>query len=124
MTPMLMSSLSRVTVLNRKKRVQVLELEEEAGEDVDDDDGAVAAAWGRGREGSASTEGTDAAGPDAEAAVATSINSAYLLQVKQVLTVKTRFSYAVYLNLMRNVDDLYTTNPVLLQHDFGTRFYR
>lgn len=61
--------------------LKVLELVEEAGEDLEDDDGAVAAALGREREGSSATVGRDAA----EAAAVANVISVYMLQARVYL---------------------------------------
>lgn len=57
---------------------QVLELVEEAGEDVEDDDGAVAAALGARH----ATAAAAIAEPGAVAGETTSVMSVYMLQVK------------------------------------------
>lgn len=68
--------------LDEFKTKQVLELEEEAGEDVEDDDGAVAAAWGRGKEGLPSTAAADAEAGAEVAAATANVNSVYMLQAR------------------------------------------
>lgn len=59
----------------------MLELIEEAGEEIEDGDGAVAAAWGRGSSGSAGLEGAEAS--TGEAADAASVRNVYMLQASE-----------------------------------------
>ena len=67
---------------------QVLELVEEDGEHVEDDDGAVAAALGPGAGADGATSATAtaaaAAAADAVAAAASSVTSVYMLQVRRL----------------------------------------